>query len=76
MALKQPDPDSMEITLNGQPHPLAEATSLTALLDSLGLCGKPVIAELNLEAVLPRDFPNTMISSGDSIEIITLAAGG
>ena len=66
----------MEITLNGQPHTLREPATITGLLDSLGLAGKPVVAELNREALLPRNFPDTALKAGDSIEIITLAAGG
>lgn len=66
----------MGITLNGQDHELNGPTTLTALLESLGLTGKPVVAELNREAVLPRHFPETQLTAGDSLEIITLAAGG
>jgi sulfur carrier protein len=66
----------MQITLNGQAHELPCPTTLTTLLESLGLAGKPVVAELNREAVLPRHFPETRIIAGDSLEIITLAAGG
>lgn len=66
----------MQITLNGQAHELAGPATLSALLESLGLNGKPVVAELNREAVLPRLFPETVINAGDSLEIITLAAGG
>lgn len=66
----------MEITLNGQAHELTGPTTLSALLESLGLAGKPVVAELNREAVLPRLFPDTRINAGDSLEIIILAAGG
>lgn len=66
----------MQITLNGQAHELTDPITLTALLESLGLAGKPVVAELNREAVLPGHFPETLISAGDSLEIITLAAGG
>lgn len=67
---------TMEITLNGQAHELAGPATLSELLVSLGLAGKPVVAELNREAVLPRHFPETRINAGDSLEIITLAAGG
>jgi thiamine biosynthesis protein ThiS len=66
----------MEIILNGQPHKLPNPTTLSELLVSLGLNGKPVVAELNREAVLPRLFPETQINPGDNLEIITLAAGG
>lgn len=67
---------NMTIQLNGQPHPLEEETTLTALLDSIGLAGKPVVAELNHQAIRPADFPNTTIKPGDQLEIVTLAAGG
>ncbi|MFM2199755.1 MAG: hypothetical protein RLZZ505_3187 [Verrucomicrobiota bacterium] len=66
----------MEITLNGKPFELTGPTTVSGLLVSLGLGGKPVVAELNREAVLPRHFPETRINDGDSLEIITLAAGG
>lgn len=66
----------MEITLNGQAHQLPGPITLTALLESLGLGGKPVVAELNREALLPRHFPETQLKAGDTLEIITLAAGG
>ncbi len=67
---------TMEITLNGQPHPIDGTMSLAALLETLGLGGKPVVAELNREAVLPRLFSETEVNPGDTLEIITLAAGG
>lgn len=66
----------MQITLNGQPHTLNSETTLPELLTSLGLSGKPVVVELNQEAVLPRNFANTSIKANDQLEIITLAAGG
>jgi thiamine biosynthesis protein ThiS len=66
----------MEITLNGQAREIDGPTTLSELLVSLGLGGKPVVAELNREAVLPRHFPETPINAGDCLEIITLAAGG
>lgn len=66
----------MEIILNGQTHQLTAPTTLTELLVALSLDGKPVVAELNREAVLPRLFPETWINAGDRLEIITLAAGG
>jgi sulfur carrier protein len=66
----------MSLQLNGKPHLLTSRITLSALLDSLGLGGKPVVAELNGEPVLPRNFPTTPVQPGDTLEIITLAAGG
>jgi thiamine biosynthesis protein ThiS len=65
------------ITLNGSPHALEEgAVSLERLLESIGLAGKPVVVELNEQAVFPRDYPGTLVENGARIEIVTLAAGG
>lgn len=66
----------MTIQLNGQAHTLNKETTLTTLLDSIGLTGKPVVAELNHEAIRPADFSSITIKAGDKLEIVTLAAGG
>jgi sulfur carrier protein len=65
------------ITLNGSPHALEEgAVSLERLLESIGLAGKPVVVELNQQAVFPRDYSGTLVEEGARVEIVTLAAGG
>lgn len=66
----------LTITLNGAPHPIADATTVDRLLASIGLAGKPVVVELNEQAVFPRDYPQTPVTDGDRVEIVTLAAGG
>lgn len=67
---------TMQITVNGQTLPLTETTTVTGLLRSLGFADKPVVVELNREAIFPRDFAQTTVNEGDQIEIVTLAAGG
>jgi thiamine biosynthesis protein ThiS len=67
---------TMQIILNGQVHPLTKSTTVTALLQSLGFADKPVVVELNREAIFPRDFAETPVNDGDLIEVVTLAAGG
>ena len=64
------------ITLNGAPHPVAGAMPLDRLLESIRLAGKPVVVELNEQAVFPRDYPRTLVEPGARIEIVTLTAGG
>jgi thiamine biosynthesis protein ThiS len=64
------------ITLNGSPHPIEGALAIDRLLASIGLAGKPVVVELNEQAVFPRDYPQTLVQPGDRVEIVTLAAGG
>lgn len=69
-------PMTIHITLNGSPHSLAAPVNLAAVLDSLGLSGKPVVVELNSEVVFPRDYPLTPVPDGARLEVVTLAAGG
>lgn len=64
------------ITLNGSPHTIDGPIPLTTLLDSLGLASKPIVVELNAQAISPRDYPHTLVADGARVEIITLAAGG
>lgn len=67
----------MTITLNGQTHTLTTpATTIADLLQSLGLAGKPVVVEHNLQALLPRELASTAIAEGDRIEIVQITAGG
>ena len=66
----------MTITLNGAPHPHPEPISIGQLLQNLGLDGKPVVVELEGQAVFPRDHAQPLVQPGARVEIVTLAAGG
>ena len=64
------------ITLNGSPYSIDGPLSLDRLLETLGFAGKPVVVEINENAVFPRDYAQTLVEPGARIEIVTLAAGG
>ena len=64
------------ITLNGSPHQVPAEATVASLLESLGLAGKPVVVELDGEAIFPRDHAQTLVPDGARVEIVTLAAGG
>lgn len=66
----------MNIQLNGSPHEIETAFSVTDLLESIGLGGKPVVVEIDEQAVFPRDYPQVMIGEGSRVEVVMLAAGG
>ena len=66
---------TMKIQLNGHPYELEAAMTLDDLLESIGFGGKPVVVELNEQAVFPRDYPSVLIQNGARVEIVTLAAG-
>jgi len=66
----------MNILLNGSPREIETGTTVTDLLASIGLAGKPVVVELDEQAVFPRDYPQMMVGAGARVEVIMLAAGG
>lgn len=66
----------MKIVLNGNPHEIESAMSVSELLESIGFGGKPCVVEVDEQAIFPRDFPNTPLGEGARVEIVTLAAGG
>lgn len=67
----------MTITLNGQPRGFDAATiTVEGLLAEVGLAGRPVVVEVDLQAVFPADYGKTPVNDGSSIEIVTIAAGG
>lgn len=66
----------MTIQLNGKDHTLESSVSVTTLLQSIGLGDKPVVVELNKEALFPREYNTSMLKNDDKLEIITIAAGG
>jgi len=67
----------MTITLNGQSRDFdTDHITVDGLLAEVGLAGKPVVVEVDREAVFPADYGSTGIRDGASIEIVTIAAGG
>lgn len=67
----------MTITLNGQSRAFApEHFTVESLLTEVGLAGKPVVVEVDREAVFPANYGSTRIRDGASVEIVTIAAGG
>lgn len=66
----------MQIILNGHPHSVPSPLTVAELLESLSLKGKPVVVELDEQAVFPRDYDQSTVGDGARVEIVTLAAGG
>ncbi len=66
----------IEIELNGGPHQLAVSTSVTELLQQLGLAEKRVAVEYNLDILPKSQHPLTAIQAGDRIEIVHAIGGG
>jgi sulfur carrier protein len=67
----------MTVQLNGESRSFeADSFSVASLLDTLGLGGKPVVVELDQEAVFANDYAGTAVKEGAKVEIVMIAAGG
>jgi sulfur carrier protein len=66
----------VQIIINDQPREVAESCTVAALLEELGLTGKPVAVEVNLQLVPRGQHAEHTLSAGDRLEIVTLVGGG
>jgi sulfur carrier protein len=66
----------MKLTVNGQVRELDSGVTLLALLASLQLTEKPVLVELNGQAVDRADLPVIKLAEGDVLEIVRMVGGG
>ena len=66
----------MQIVVNGRPSELADATTLPALLESLGLRVGSVVVEHNGTALLRSELLATVLADGDRLELVRAVAGG
>lgn len=68
----------MTITINGESRRFEDAEKLTVteLLGRLELGPRPVLVELDGEALFQRDFDARTVSEGSEVEIIQMVAGG
>lgn len=66
----------MEIHLNGEVRPWPEARSVAALLAELGIDTRLVAVERNRVVVKRAQYDDTIIVSGDEIEVVSFVGGG
>jgi sulfur carrier protein len=66
----------MNITINGEIKVVAASISLTELIASLDLTNNRVAIERN-GAIVPRSqHPQTLLTEGDTLEIVVAVGGG
>jgi thiamine biosynthesis protein ThiS len=63
------------IHLNGEPHTTA-ATTLTALVEELGLSAPTLLIEHNGDALRRSEWQDRKLAEGDRVEVLRIAAGG
>ena len=73
--LPMKDAAVLYIQVNGEDRNVT-ATTLTALVEELGLDPRKVAIERNLEIVPKSLHPTTTLTDGDRIEIVQFVGGG
>lgn len=66
----------MRITINGEQHEEQSGSTVTSILNSLGLENKPAAVERNGSLVPAREHASTTLHDGDVLEVVTLVGGG
>jgi thiamine biosynthesis protein ThiS len=66
----------MNLTVNGEPRAFERLADLAALVAALGLDGRKVAIERNLEIVPRSAYGRTKLCDGDRIEIVHFIGGG
>jgi sulfur carrier protein len=66
----------MRIEINGEPREVRPSTTISALLDTLGLEGRPVAVEVNAEIVPRARHAEQVLVEGDKLELVQFVGGG
>jgi 2-iminoacetate synthase len=70
------DPRLVNLTINGEPRAIDNATDVAALIDALGLPAPVMLVEHNGTALRRDEWKTRSLSDGDRLEIIRIVAGG
>lgn len=66
----------MNIYINEKPHVLTAPTTLTELIEQLGLTGKRIAIELNQEIAPRSQYSQITLQENDQLEIVRAIGGG
>ena len=66
----------LEITLNGESRRFPDPLTVAGLVEALGYTGKRIAVERNGEIVPRGRHAETLLASGDQLEIVVAVGGG
>lgn len=66
----------MQIYLNGETRDFPDDTTAAALVESLGLTGKRIAMEVNMEIVPRSQYATHRLQPGDKVEVVQAIGGG
>lgn len=69
-------PDDIEIILNGLKTKISPNTSIAQLICLMNENDSQIIVECNHQFIFPQKYSSTIISEGDTIELIQPDFGG
>jgi len=67
--------ESITIHLNGEEQ-VVHATTLSEMVEELGLSKRMIAIERNLEVVPKSEYDATQLEAGDRIELVHMIGGG
>lgn len=67
---------AIDILLNGEDRVVAEGLDVSRLLEVFSLPSLRVAIELNGRVLRRADWPQTIVSDGDKIEVVHFVGGG
>lgn len=71
-----PEPEAGQIVVNGAARPLPAVGSLAAVLEEVGLAGRPVAVEVDGMVIARNRFHERLLQGGERVEIVTFVGGG
>ncbi len=66
----------MEIIINGQTQIVPEGLTAAQLIEQMGLAGRRIAMEINLDIVPRSAYAAHALSAGDRVEIVHAVGGG
>lgn len=66
----------MKVWVNGEEKLIADARNVAGLVDELGLPAPAVLIEHNELALRRDEWASAVLTEGDRIEVLRIAAGG
>jgi len=66
----------MRLTVNGEMRECADGTTVTQLLEQLGVQPERVVVEVNLTILKRAQHQAAVLKDGDRIEIVQFVGGG
>ena len=66
----------LQLTVNGEVRPIARGSRVADLVRELGLDGRKIAVERNLEIVPRSRYALDSLADGDRIEIVAFVGGG